>query len=72
MLHDFVTISSTQTNKLGQLLAEELCGGEIICLAGDLGAGKTTFTQGLLKGLKYKGAIYQPNICYRKTLRTKN
>jgi len=42
------------------MLAEELCGGEIICLSGDLGAGKTTFAQGLLKGLKVKGPYTSP------------
>ncbi len=71
----FVTTSKIQTQKLGSLLAEELCGGpastrgndrsstrggEIICLSGDLGAGKTTFTQGLLKGLKIKGPYTSP------------
>ena len=56
----FITISSIQTKKLGSLLAEELRGGEIICLSGDLGAGKTTFTQGLLKGLKIKGPYTSP------------
>lgn len=50
-----ISTSAFQTKKIGQILAEELRGGEIICLAGDLGAGKTTFTQGLLKGLKIKG-----------------
>ena len=42
------------------MLAKELRGGEIICLSGDLGAGKTTFTQGLLKGLKAKGPFTSP------------
>ncbi|KKQ53289.1 MAG: hypothetical protein US70_C0004G0006 [Parcubacteria group bacterium GW2011_GWD2_38_11] len=60
MLYKYVTSSSLQTKKLGSLLAEELCGGEVICLSGDLGAGKTTFTQGLLKGLKIKGPYTSP------------
>lgn len=60
MTNNFITTSSAQTKKLGELLAEELRGGEIICLSGDLGAGKTTFTQGLLKGLKIKGPYTSP------------
>jgi tRNA threonylcarbamoyladenosine biosynthesis protein TsaE len=60
MTNEFITSSSLQTKKLGQLLAEDLKGGEIICLSGDLGAGKTTFTQGLLKGLKIKGPYTSP------------
>jgi tRNA threonylcarbamoyladenosine biosynthesis protein TsaE len=58
--------SSLQTKKLGELLASELCGGEVICLAGDLGAGKTTFTQGLLKGLKIKGPYTSPTFAIMK------
>ncbi|MDD5396918.1 MAG: tRNA (adenosine(37)-N6)-threonylcarbamoyltransferase complex ATPase subunit type 1 TsaE [Candidatus Moranbacteria bacterium] len=60
MPNEFVTTSSIQTKKLGEILAGEVVGGEIICLAGDLGAGKTTFTQGLLKGLKIKGPYTSP------------
>lgn len=42
------------------MLAKELRGGEVICLCGDLGAGKTTFTQGILKGLDIKGPYTSP------------
>ncbi len=42
------------------MLAKELRGSEIVCLSGDLGAGKTTFTQGLLKGLGVKGPYTSP------------
>jgi tRNA threonylcarbamoyladenosine biosynthesis protein TsaE len=56
----FISTSSIQTKKLGALLAEELRGGEIICLSGDLGSGKTTFTQGLLKGLGVNGPYTSP------------
>lgn len=55
-----ISTTSTQTKKLGTLLAKELSGGEIICLVGDLGAGKTTFTQGLLQGLKIKPPYTSP------------
>lgn len=74
MQKEFTTISNIQTQKLGQLLAEELRGGEIICLSGDLGAGKTTFTQGLLKGLEVKGPYTSPTFNIIKTykLKTKN
>jgi tRNA threonylcarbamoyladenosine biosynthesis protein TsaE len=66
MSNELITTSSTQTKKLGSLLAEELCGGEIICLSGDLGAGKTTFSQGLLKGLKIKGPYTSPTFAIMK------
>ena len=58
--------STLQTKKIGQLLAEELRGGEVICLSGDLGAGKTTFAQGLLKGLKIKGPYTSPTFAIVK------
>jgi len=67
----FITASSTQTKKLGGILAEELQGGEIICLTGDLGAGKTTFTQGLLKGLKIKGPYTSPTFNIMKVYNLK-
>ena len=62
----FVTTNSKQTQKLGELLALELKGGEIICLDGELGAGKTTFTQGLLKGLKVEGPYTSPTFLIMK------
>ena len=61
-----ITESKKQTQKLGEMLANELKGGEIICLSGDLGAGKTTFAQGLLKGLKIKGPYTSPTFVILK------
>jgi tRNA threonylcarbamoyladenosine biosynthesis protein TsaE len=69
MTHEYITTTATQTKKLGELIAGELCGGEIICLSGDLGAGKTTFTQGLLKGLKIKGPYTSPTFSIIKHYR---
>ncbi len=42
------------------MLAKELRGGEIICLTGELGSGKTTFAQGLLAGLGAVGPYTSP------------
>lgn len=73
MIHEYISSSSIQTKKLGAILAEELCGGEVICLTGDLGAGKTTFTQGLLKGLGVKGPYTSPTFAIAKEYQiTKN
>lgn len=85
-MKNYVTENSGQTKKMGELLAMELKGGpastrdestrggEVICLEGDLGAGKTTFTQGLLKGLKAKGPYTSPTFVIMKeyNLQTKN
>lgn len=65
-MEKFITTSKAQTQKLGEELAKELRGGEIICLSGELGAGKTTFTQGLLKGLKAKGPYTSPTFVVMK------
>lgn len=68
----FITTSGAKTKKLGQMLAEELRGGDIICLSGDLGTGKTTFTQGLLKGLKIKGPYTSPTFNIIKEYKVKS
>lgn len=46
------THSSLETQAIGEQLAKLCKGGEIICLSGDLGAGKTTFVKGIARGLK--------------------
>ncbi len=66
MIKELVTNNFKETQKLGGLLALELKGGEVLCLEGDLGAGKTTFTQGLLKGLKVKGPYTSPTFLIMK------
>lgn len=41
-------------------LAEEMPAGTVLCLHGDLGAGKTCFVQGLAKGLKIRRPVGSP------------
>ena len=66
MKESFTTTNSKQTQKLGEILAKELKGGEIICLSGVLGSGKTTFAQGVLKGLGAKGPFTSPTFVVMK------
>lgn len=47
---DFVSHSPDQTRRLGVRLGELLKPGDLVLLAGDLGAGKTTFAQGIARG----------------------
>lgn len=54
------TNSPQETKKLASDFARKLKGGEIIALFGDLGSGKTTFVQGLAKGLGVKERITSP------------
>ena len=46
--------------KLASDFAKTLIGGEVITLSGDLGFGKTTFIQGLAKGLGITRRIISP------------
>ena len=48
---DFITHSSEETLALAKRIGEQLNGGEIFLLRGDLGAGKTVFAKGLASGL---------------------
>ena len=45
---------------LGRSIAGQLAPGDLIVLTGSLGAGKTTFTQGLGAGLGVRGAVTSP------------
>lgn len=47
---DWITHSPEETRALGAALGRILAAGDLICLEGDLGAGKTTFVQGLAAG----------------------
>src|SRR5512137_1148145 len=47
---EFVSGSPTQAARIGERLGKLLRGGEVICLEGSLGAGKTCFAQGLGRG----------------------
>lgn len=46
--------------KLGADMATRLRAGDLVLLVGDLGAGKTTFTQGLGEGLGVRGPVTSP------------
>jgi tRNA threonylcarbamoyladenosine biosynthesis protein TsaE len=52
--------TAADTTELGHSLAAELQAGDLLILTGDLGAGKTTFTQGLGAGLGVRGAVTSP------------
>ncbi|MCX6053509.1 MAG: tRNA (adenosine(37)-N6)-threonylcarbamoyltransferase complex ATPase subunit type 1 TsaE [Chloroflexi bacterium] len=47
---DFVSRSPEQTRRLGIRLGHLLRPGDVVALSGDLGSGKTTFTQGIAQG----------------------
>lgn len=47
---DYFSRSPEQTRHIGMRLGAALQPGDVICLQGDLGAGKTTFVQGIAEG----------------------
>ncbi len=47
---EFVSGSPAQTARIGERLGRLLRGGEIVCLEGNLGAGKTCLAQGIGRG----------------------
>ncbi|MGN0382819.1 MAG: tRNA (adenosine(37)-N6)-threonylcarbamoyltransferase complex ATPase subunit type 1 TsaE [Eubacterium sp.] len=54
------TFSSEETFKFGEKLGREAVPGQIYCLNGELGVGKTVFTQGFAKGLGIDEPICSP------------
>ncbi len=59
----FEVNSVEETWELAQRFASELKPGDVVCLEGDLGAGKTTFTQGLAAALGVAGRVTSPTFC---------
>jgi tRNA threonylcarbamoyladenosine biosynthesis protein TsaE len=54
------TESVAHTQALGLRLAPWLRSGDVVALAGELGAGKTAFTQGLARGMGITAAVTSP------------
>lgn len=54
------TFSSEETAELGRKIGRLVQPGDIICLNGDLGVGKTVFTQGIADGLEIDDSICSP------------
>ena len=52
-----ITNSPENTRKFGKALSKQLKPGDVVCLKGELGSGKTTLTQGIAHGLGIKGFV---------------
>jgi tRNA threonylcarbamoyladenosine biosynthesis protein TsaE len=66
MKKELITTSQEETRRFGQELAVSLSGGSVVALSGDLGAGKTTLTQGLLEALGVSGPYTSPTFVLMK------
>ncbi|HYE84271.1 MAG TPA: tRNA (adenosine(37)-N6)-threonylcarbamoyltransferase complex ATPase subunit type 1 TsaE [Clostridia bacterium] len=56
----FNTECAEETSKIGEQLGRLLSKGSIVCLSGDLGAGKTAFTKGIAIGLGVTDYVTSP------------
>lgn len=68
---EIITKSAEETLNLGKNIGSSLKGGEILALVGELGAGKTTFIQGLAKGLGIKNKIVSPTFILMRSYKEK-
>jgi tRNA threonylcarbamoyladenosine biosynthesis protein TsaE len=59
---ELVVSTAEQARDLGRRVAGVLRAGDLLILAGDLGAGKTTFTQGIGAGLQVRGEVTSPTV----------
>jgi tRNA threonylcarbamoyladenosine biosynthesis protein TsaE len=57
---DIITHSPDQTRAIAALLGRRLRGGDLVLVRGGLGAGKTTFIQGMARGLGVRHAVTSP------------
>lgn len=65
-IFEIETNSEHETKEIAETLASLIKPGTVITLEGDLGAGKTTFTKGLAKGLEIKRAVTSPTFTILK------
>ena len=63
MTGSFETHSVEETWALARQFASTLRPGDVVCLEGDLGAGKTTFTQALAAEMGVAGRVTSPTFC---------
>ncbi|MCI9539677.1 MAG: tRNA (adenosine(37)-N6)-threonylcarbamoyltransferase complex ATPase subunit type 1 TsaE [Lachnospiraceae bacterium] len=54
------TNSPEETFQIGEQIGKEALQGQVYCINGDLGVGKTVFTQGFARGLSITDAVNSP------------
>ncbi len=59
-MYFFRTSSAAETAGFGEKIGSFLASGDVVCLYGDLGAGKTKFAQGVACGLGIEDPVTSP------------
>lgn len=59
-MKQYISHSAAETQRIGEELAGSLHPGDIVAFCGGLGAGKTTFTHGLARGLGIEDTVSSP------------
>lgn len=68
----YITKRRQETVKLGKKIAGKLKGGEILCLFGEMGSGKTTFVSGLVRYFLPNSRVLSPTFIIVRHYKTKN
>lgn len=63
---EVITKNARETQRLGEKIGRSLKKGAIVALYGELGGGKTTFAQGLARGLGVKKRIISPTFVFMR------
>ena len=64
---EYDSYSAKETYEIGKTLGEKVKRGDIICLNGDLGVGKTVFSQGFASGMGITEPISSPTFTIVQT-----
>lgn len=59
--------SPERMEQWGATVAAQLRAGDVLCLTGNLGAGKTTFTRGVGEALQVRGTVTSPTFVVART-----
>ena len=60
MIGNYITKSIEETKELAKKVAKNVANGTVVALIGDLGTGKTAFTQGFAKAMGIREAVGSP------------
>lgn len=62
--YDLISNDPGETQRLGERLGALLRSGDVVCLQGELGSGKTCLTQGIGRGLGVRETISSPTFVF--------